>query len=62
MRVGLVQAVIPQDAVKIFIVAILPGLPGLDKLGLDAFFTQYFLNRLCDKFVKHIEEELKNQG
>ena len=49
-KLPLVQAVIPQDAVGALVVTILPGFHGLNKLGLDAFFAQYFLNCLRDEF------------
>ena len=62
MRIDLWSKEMPVDEMKRFYIDCLGGLAQSILNSTGDEYMSSAMNRLCDKFVKHIEEELKNQG
>ena len=62
MRIDLWSKDMPMDEMKRFYVDCLGGLAQSILNATGDEFMATAMNRLCDKFVKHLEEEMKNQG
>ena len=62
MRIDLWSKDMPIDEMKQFYVDCLGGLAQSILNATGDEFMATAMNRLCDKFVKHLEEEMKNQG
>ena len=61
MRIDLWSKDMPMDEMKRFYVDCLGGLAQSILNATGDEFMATAMNRLCDKFVNHLEEEMKNQ-